>query len=70
MLAPTGTPKPIVDRMAAEMNKVASEPEMKPFLLRFALRPNVSTPAQMADLLQKDYDRYGKLIKQINMKAE
>jgi len=70
MLAPAGTPKPIIDRMAAEMNKVAREPDMKPFLLRFALRPNPGTPEEMATLLRNDYDRYGKLIKQINMKAE
>jgi tripartite-type tricarboxylate transporter receptor subunit TctC len=70
MLAPAGTPKPIIDRMAAEMNKVAREPDMKPFLLRFALRPNAGTPEEMATLLRNDYDRYGKLIKQINMKAE
>ncbi len=70
MLAPAGTPKPIIDRMAAEMNKVAREPDMKSFLLRFALRPNPGTPEQMATLLRNDYERYGKLIKQINMKAE
>jgi tripartite-type tricarboxylate transporter receptor subunit TctC len=70
MLAPAGTPKPIIDRMAAEMNKVAREPDMKWFLLRFALRPNPGSPEQMATLLRNDYERYGKLIKQINMKAE
>jgi len=70
MMAPAGTPKAIIDRMAAEMNKVARDPEMTPFMLRFALRPNPGTPEEMAALLRKDYDRYGKLIKDINMKPE
>ncbi len=70
MLAPAGTPKAIIDRMAEEMNKVAREPDMRPLLLRAALRPNPGTPEQMAALMRADYDRYGKLIKAINMKPE
>lgn len=70
MLAPAGTPKPIIDRMAEEMNKVARQPDMRPLLLRAALRPNPGTPEQMARLMRADYDRYGKLIKDINMKPE
>ena len=70
MLAPAGTPKAIIDRMAEEMNKVAREPDMRPLLLRAALRPNPGTPEQMAKLMRADYDRYGKLIKDINMKPE
>jgi len=70
MLAPAGTPPAIVAKMAAEMNKIAREPDMNPFLLKFALRANPGTPDEMAKLLRADYDRYGKLVAQLNMKAE
>ena len=40
LYAPAGTPQPIVDKLAAEMNKVAREPDLVAQFLKLALRPN------------------------------
>ena len=70
MYAPEGTPKPIVERMAAEMGKIARDPEMRSHLLRFGLRPNAGSPEGLAALTRNDSARYAKLIKDANLKLE
>ena len=70
MFAPAGTPQPIIAKMAEEMNKIARQPDMGPFLLKFALRPYPGSPDEFAKLLRADYDRYGKLVTELKMTAE
>ncbi|MBS0243564.1 MAG: tripartite tricarboxylate transporter substrate binding protein [Proteobacteria bacterium] len=70
LFAPAGTPQPIIDKVAAAFNAVAREPEMKGILLNFAMIPNAGTPAQLASLLRESYDRFGRTIKEANIRAE
>ena len=70
MFAPPGTPEPIVRRMSEEMSKAAREPEMRERLFPLALTPNPGTPEELAALLRKDYERYGQLVRQLNLRAE
>lgn len=70
IFAPLGTPQPIVARMAQEMNKAAQGAEMKELLFKLALTPTPSSPEDATKLLASDFDRYGRLIKQFNIKAE
>lgn len=70
VFAPAGTPQPIIQKMAAEMNKVAREPDLKPLLAKAAIAPVAGSPDELAALLRKDYDRFGDLIKKLNIKAE
>ena len=70
IFAPIGTPAPIVARLAQEMNKIAADPELKKQHFQLALTPVADTPEQTAALLKSDYEKYGKIIKQFNIKAE
>lgn len=70
MLAPAGTPKPIIDKLAAEMNKIAREPELVPFFLKLALSPNPGTPEDLAALMKSDFERYGKIVTQLKLKVD
>lgn len=71
MYAPPGTPKAIVDKMAAEIKRVAdSSPDLKEVLAKAALTPSPSTPEELAALTAKDYDKFGKIIRQLSIKAE
>ena len=70
MYAPTGTPDPIVRKLVAEMKKIGAEPDMKPLLAKSALAPSVSTPEELAELTKVDHERFGKIIRQLNIKAE
>jgi tripartite-type tricarboxylate transporter receptor subunit TctC len=70
LFAPPGTPAAIVRRMSQEMNKVARDPELKPLLLKTALAPNPGTPEELDALLRKDHERYGKLVRQLNLRMD
>ena len=70
LFALPGTPEPIVRKMAEEMNKIAREPEMRERLFGVALTPQPGTPDELATLLRTDYERYGKLVRQLNLRVE
>jgi tripartite-type tricarboxylate transporter receptor subunit TctC len=70
MFAPPGTPAAMVRRMSQEMNKVAREPDLKALLLKTALAPNPGTPEELDTLLRKDHERYGKLVRQLNLRMD
>ncbi len=68
MFAPTGTPRPIIDKLAAEIAKVAKDPELQAHLLRLALRANGAGPDELAQRVRKDYELYGRLVKELKIK--
>ena len=68
---PVGTPEPIIARLRAETNKVLAEPEVAEKLRNAGgLRPYVSTPEDFAKQIRSDYEKYGKLIKEIGVTAD
>ncbi len=70
MYAPAGTPQPIIDKLSAEMNKIARDQELNAYFQKFALRGNPGTPAELGELTRQDHALYGALIKRLNIRAE
>ena len=70
IFAPPGTPPAIIAKFAQEMDKVGRDPELKQLMFALALTPNVRTPEVTGKLLSSEYESYGQLIKQFNIKAE
>jgi len=70
VFAPRGTPREIVLRMSEEMNKIARDPVVRRLLLTSALSPHPGTPEELSALLRKDYERYGKLVRQLDLRVE
>jgi len=70
MFYPKGTPKPIVDKMNAEIRKALDTPEMKAFMPREALDPVASRPEELSALLEREIPKYAKVIKQANIRLE
>ena len=62
MVAPANTPKAIVDRLNIELNK-ALKGEMGKILAEMALDPIGGTPQDMTDVIHKDSDEYGRILK-------
>jgi tripartite-type tricarboxylate transporter receptor subunit TctC len=62
MVAPAGTPKAIVDRVNAELNK-GLQAEMGKQFADIALDPAGGTPQQMTDAIRRDQAEYGKILK-------
>ncbi len=70
MFAPPGTPQAIVRKMSEEMNKVARDPELRAHLIKTALAPNPGTPEELDALLRSDHERYGALVRRLNLRTE
>jgi tripartite-type tricarboxylate transporter receptor subunit TctC len=70
LFAPPGTPEAIVRKMSQEMNKVARDPALREHLFGLALTPQPGTPEELDALLRKDFERYGKLVRQLNLRVE
>ena len=62
MVAPAGTPKAIVDRVNAELNK-GLHAEMGKQFAEIALDPAGGTPQKMTDAIRKDQAEYGRILK-------
>ena len=68
--APKGTPKDIVKKLSEAIAKVGATPEMEKRLRLSSLRPQTSTPEEMAVIMRRDYDFFQKLIPAAGIKAE
>jgi tripartite-type tricarboxylate transporter receptor subunit TctC len=62
VVAPAGTPKPIVDRLNAELNKSLAG-DMGKQLAEISLDPLGGTPSDMANAIRQDSVSFGKIIK-------
>ncbi|VCU70924.1 Tripartite tricarboxylate transporter family receptor [Pigmentiphaga humi] len=63
VFAPKGTPKPIVERLSTEIARVVKSPQAQPKLLDLGLEVVGGSPAELAELMQRDIERLSELIK-------
>ncbi len=71
LCAPRGTPEPVLSRLRAEVNKLLATTDMREKFNRAGgLEPLITTPAEFSSLIRADYEKYGKLIKALDIKVE
>ena len=70
LFAPAGTPPAIVDRVAADFARVLATPELRKRLSDIGLEAIGSNPAEFAATVQKDYEKWGKVIRDAGIKAD
>ena len=71
VLAPAGTPRPIVDRLNEEIRKALALPDVRERLAVQGGAEIVSgTPEDLASLIRRELQSYARLIKDANIKAE
>jgi tripartite-type tricarboxylate transporter receptor subunit TctC len=70
LVGPGKMPKPIVDRLNAELNASLATPEMREKMFALGVRVTPGTPEAFRDEVKRDYDRFGPLIKSAGIKAE
>jgi tripartite-type tricarboxylate transporter receptor subunit TctC len=70
ILAPAGTPREIVNRLNGEILQVVAQPSVKEQLLKtgFEIVPN--TPEQYAAFFKAEHARWGKIVRDLSLKAE
>ncbi len=70
VFVPTGTPSAIVAKLNAEIGKALEEKNVRENLLKSAQEPIGGTAAKFVALVRSDYEKYGKLVKELGIKAE
>ena len=70
LLAPAGTPAPIVDRLSVELRKSLAKPETITRLKALGAVTVGDTPGEYLKFLKKDHERWARVIKASGVKAE
>jgi len=63
LLAPAGTPKPIVDRVSAEVKQILADKSVQERLMNAGAVAAYGDPAQMGKRIGTDFDKWGKVIR-------
>jgi tripartite-type tricarboxylate transporter receptor subunit TctC len=70
LLAPAGTPRPIVARLADEAARILDEPETRQRFASDGIEPLKSTPEEFAAFLARDIERWAKVVKASGLYAD
>ena len=70
MMAPKGTPRAIVERVAREIAVVVQDPEVRERLMKGGLVPESSSPEEFAALIARDSAMYGEIIRAGKISAD
>jgi tripartite-type tricarboxylate transporter receptor subunit TctC len=70
LVAPAGTPRPIIDRLNKEMRAVLASEEMRKRLLVEGAEPLPSSPEEYAVDIDGEVAKWGKLVRELGLKAE
>jgi tripartite-type tricarboxylate transporter receptor subunit TctC len=69
LMAPAGTPQPIIDRLHAETVKALAIPEVRAALVNLGLDVIGGTPAEFAAVIKTETPYWAKVIKEAGIKA-
>ncbi len=68
LLVPAGTPPEAVKRLNVEVDKALALPAMRERFAQAALEGVGGSPEQFARLYRDDFEKYGRLVKELNIK--
>ncbi|WP_066736982.1 tripartite tricarboxylate transporter substrate binding protein [Cupriavidus sp. D384] len=60
---PAGTPRPIADRLAAEIGRIVKQPEVSQRLTAMGLQPVASSPAELATVVSNDTPKWAEIVR-------
>jgi tripartite-type tricarboxylate transporter receptor subunit TctC len=70
LLAPKGTPQPIIDRLNTELRKLVADDEVKKRIATEGGDPLTSSPAEYDADIAREAVKWGDLVKKLNLKIE
>jgi tripartite-type tricarboxylate transporter receptor subunit TctC len=68
--APPGTPREILARLSAEIQKAMLAEDLKERFLQLGMDTVSSTPEEMAAFMRREQDRYATIVREANIKIE
>jgi tripartite-type tricarboxylate transporter receptor subunit TctC len=69
-LAPAKTPKEIVNRLSRDIAKALASPQVVAALNKTGVEPLAMTPEEFGKYIEREYQTWGKVVKNANIKAE
>ena len=69
-VAPAGTPKDITDKLAADITAVMNTPEVHKRIADTSVEPGGGTPAEFAQLIASDTEKWSKVVQKAGMKMQ
>jgi tripartite-type tricarboxylate transporter receptor subunit TctC len=69
-VAPAGTPRDILDKLAGEIRKILQTADMRERFTALGAVAQGSTPDELGTLMRNEYDKYGMIIRTANIKIE
>jgi tripartite-type tricarboxylate transporter receptor subunit TctC len=70
IMAPKGTPQPIVEKLNTEINKVLSRPDVKEAWAKQGVEPMNMTPADFHKYLREDIEKWANVVKVSGAKVQ
>jgi tripartite-type tricarboxylate transporter receptor subunit TctC len=70
LFAPANTPKPIIDRLNAEVQRVYRLPDVQERMQKLGLEAVLSSPEELARYQQTEIVKWAKVVKESGAKAE
>jgi tripartite-type tricarboxylate transporter receptor subunit TctC len=71
LFGPAGMPEEVVSRLRTEVQRALESPDVKASLLgKGSLETLILSPQDFEALIRRDFDKYGKLIKKLGIKAD
>lgn len=70
LMAPAGTPKPIIDKLNAEINKVLARPDLKETWAKQGAVPMAMTPEEFDKYLRDDIEKWAGVVKASGAKVQ
>jgi tripartite-type tricarboxylate transporter receptor subunit TctC len=70
ILAPAGTPQPIIERLNRELTAIVATPDFRTLMDKNGAEPISNTPEQFAAMIRAEVDRYTKVVKAVGIKLD
>jgi len=70
ILAPAGTPQPVVDRLNAAINDILRSKEIEAVLARMSAKPKIGTPREFAAFVAAESQKWTAVVNAAGIKAE
>jgi tripartite-type tricarboxylate transporter receptor subunit TctC len=70
VLVPARTPKPIIAKLASEMQRILAMPDIAEKLVNSGMEPYYSGPEKMMAMMKADYAETAKIIKEAKIRIE
>jgi tripartite-type tricarboxylate transporter receptor subunit TctC len=69
-LAPRGTPRPIIERLNQEIVKALANPQVVAALHKTGTEPKSSSPEEFGAYIKREFDTWGRVVKEAGIKAQ